>query len=110
MTTAAANAETWRTSFTSTNTEDLITSSCLLYSDLSTWDLRDMSFENTGDKAGYYSITELGTWNILYFNPCRPLNFDLTYNQDLYDNANVNVYQSLTEVLGEVDHTSFGVY
>jgi hypothetical protein len=108
MTTAATNADAWHSSFTTTNTEDLITSSCLLYSDLSTWDLRDMSFDNTGDKAGYYYDNNV--FNELYFNPCRQLNFDLTYDTALDANVNVNKYADLSSFVEKVDHASFGVY
>ena len=114
MTTAAAPAtDPWHASFTSTNTEDLITSSCLLYSDLSTWDLRDMSFENTGADAGYY-FDYIGN-NELFFNPCRQLNFDLTYKTDLYktdgvDTENINYYADISHIVEKVDHASFGVY
>ena len=106
--TAPAATDAWHNDFTSTTTEDLITSSCLLYSDLSTWDLRDMSFDNTGDAAGYYYV--YSGFDEVYFNPCRQLNYDLTYNTALDTNTAVNYYADISTIVDKVDHASFGVF
>lgn len=73
-----------------------------MYADLSTWDLRDMSYANTGDAAGYYYAADGA--KKLYFNPCRPLNFgeDVTYITD--PNA------SLSFIADEVEYASFAVF
>ena len=65
----ATTTNSWTDSFAATNTDDLVTSSCLVYADLSTWDLRGMSYENKGDvNTGYYFASDSN--GKLIFNPC----------------------------------------
>lgn len=66
-----ANELSWTESFTAERADDLVTIACLCYDELSTWDLRPMSFP---DHSGYYLATE-GAKEV-YFNPCNYLNFD----------------------------------
>jgi hypothetical protein len=77
---------TW--SFTAAS-EELMTSSCMLYSDLSTWDVREMSFANVeGENFGYYYQKDV-LGRELFFNPCRMLNFDGAYEVPADDSADL---------------------
>jgi len=78
-----ADEAAWYASFSTEVTDDLVTSACLCYDDLSTWDLRPMSF---AEGAGYYTVYEgtSGTadYRELYFNPCRYLDFAAVFPDD----------------------------
>jgi hypothetical protein len=97
-----SDSASWTASFANTSTEDLVTSSCLMYADLSTWDLRDMSYANTGDAAGYYYDVVEG--NKIYFNPCRQLNFGVDVTYTTLPNS------SLSFIADEVEYASFAVF
>lgn len=80
--------------------EELATSSCLLFSDLTTWDIREMSFANTlnadgttNADAGYYYVKEDN--DKLIFNPCKYLNFGLTYTES--DSGEYNKWSSISD-------------
>jgi hypothetical protein len=65
-------------------------SSCLIYSDLSTWDLREMSFDPNVNPGYYYDYNGSDE---LFFNPCRQIDFDATY--DYNPSTNINWYANI---------------
>jgi hypothetical protein len=95
----------WFNNFVSHTTYDLMATSCLLYSDLSTWNLRDMSFDPLVNPGYYYAYN--GNDEMI-FNPCRQINFqaDYEYNPD----PNINWYRNIEEIIDEVEFGTFGVY
>lgn len=92
----------WWDNFISDTSNDLMTSSCLLYSDLSTWDLRDMSFDNN---EGYYYAYDY--MDEIVFNPCRQIDFAASYEYkgDMYQ----NYYPNLERFADNIDYGAFAV-
>jgi hypothetical protein len=90
--------QSWYDSFSSEVTDDLVTMACLCYDDLSTWDLRPMSFP---DDSGYYTVYEgdSNTWTYqeVYFNPCHYLNFSAVFPED----------DGLSNLIGDITHGTF---
>ena len=75
--------QAWYDSFATDAGSDLITLACLCYDDLSSWDLRPMSFP---ENSGYYTVTDGaladGNYQEVVFNPCHYLNFSAVFPND----------------------------
>jgi hypothetical protein len=78
-----------------------------MYTDLSTWDLRDMSFNPRGEEAnpGYYFA--YNGLDEIYFNPCRQIDFNIRYPYYNDPDHLINWYTGIQEMK---DHVRFGTF
>lgn len=101
-----AAEQSWYDSMATTVTDDLVTTACLCYDYLSTWDLRPMSFP---DKSGYYFAQDFSGDQIT-FNPCEFLAFDHDFEAFEATNSDIPSSHDMADIIGDIDHATFAAY